>query len=65
VGRAGPELVNRVEGGEEVTITRDGRAAVRLDALRSRRADTELAQVDRTHELLIRARGAALRILSD
>jgi len=52
-----PELLNRVEGGEEVTITRHGKAVavlVRPDALRSRsRAVQEDA--DRVRGLLAAA----------
>jgi prevent-host-death family protein len=50
-----PELLSRVEGGEEITITRHGRPAavlVRPDALRSRRADAALEEAGRIHELL-------------
>jgi len=44
-GAALPELLSRVEDGEEVTITRHGRPVavlVRPDALRSRRARAAL-----------------------
>lgn len=55
-----PELLTRVEGGEEVTITRHGHAVavvVRPDALRSRRA---AGNVGRIHDLLTSARATAL-----
>jgi prevent-host-death family protein len=50
-----PELLTRVEDGEEVTITRHGRPVavlVRPDALRSRRAQAALDDAARIHELL-------------
>ena len=53
-----PELLNRVEDGEEVTITRHGRAVavlVRPDALRSRRAEAALDDAARIHDLLAEA----------
>jgi antitoxin (DNA-binding transcriptional repressor) of toxin-antitoxin stability system len=53
-----PELLSRVEGGEEITITRHGRTVavlVRPDVLRSRRADAALEDAERIHELLTRA----------
>ena len=53
-----PELLNRVEDGEEVTITRHGRAVavlVRPDALRSRRAEAALNDAARIHDLLAEA----------
>jgi prevent-host-death family protein len=53
-----PELLSRVEQGEEITITRHGRPAavlVRPDALRSRRADNTLHDAGRIHELLSQA----------
>jgi prevent-host-death family protein len=58
-----PELLSRVEGGEEITITRHGHPAavlVRPDALRSRRADAALEDAGRIHELLIQAAGEPL-----
>jgi prevent-host-death family protein len=58
-----PELLNRVEGGEEVTITRHGRAVavvVRPDALRSRRATATTARAEEIHDVLANARAAAL-----
>ena len=58
-----PELLTRVEGGEEITITRHGRAVavvVRPDALRSRRAERALAEADQIHQLLAEARTTPL-----
>ena len=58
-----PQLLSRVEGGEEITITRHGRPAavlVRPDALRSRRADAALEDAGRIHELLTQAAGEPL-----
>jgi prevent-host-death family protein len=60
-----PELLSRVEDGEEVTITRHGRAVavlVRPDALRSRRARCALDDADRIHELLTEAAATALPV---
>ena len=57
-----PELLNRVEDGEEVTITRHGRAVavlVRPDALRSRRAEAALDDAARIHDLLAEAAATA------
>jgi antitoxin (DNA-binding transcriptional repressor) of toxin-antitoxin stability system len=53
-----PELLSRVEDGEEVTITRHGRPVailVRPDALRSRRAASALDEAARIHDLLAEA----------
>jgi prevent-host-death family protein len=58
-----PELLNRVEDGEEVTITRHGRPVavlVRPDALRVRRAETVLEDAGRIHDLLAEAAAAPL-----
>jgi antitoxin (DNA-binding transcriptional repressor) of toxin-antitoxin stability system len=58
-----PELLNRVEGGEEVTITRYGRPVavlVRPDALRVRRAEVVLDEAARIHTLLAEAAAAPL-----
>jgi prevent-host-death family protein len=58
-----PELLTRVEEGEEVTITRHGRTVaviVRPDVLRSRRARAALDDADRIHELLTEAAATAL-----
>jgi prevent-host-death family protein len=54
-----PELLDRVETGEEVTITRHGRpvaVVVRPDSLRSRRADAALASATEIADLLAAAR---------
>lgn len=54
-----PEILDRVLAGEEVTITRHGRAVavvVRPDSLRVRRADPSLAEAQRLRELLDQAR---------
>jgi antitoxin (DNA-binding transcriptional repressor) of toxin-antitoxin stability system len=62
--RAGlPELLSRVDGGEEITITRHGRPVavlVRPDVLRARRAGAALDEADRIHELLAQAAAADL-----
>jgi prevent-host-death family protein len=53
-----PDLLSRVEGGEEVTITRHGRPVavlVRPDALRSRRARAALEGAETVHQLLTAA----------
>ena len=53
-----PELLNRVEDGEEVTITRHGRPVavlVRPDALRVRRAEVVLGEAAQIHKLLAEA----------
>jgi prevent-host-death family protein len=53
-----PELLSRVDGGEEITIIRHGRPVavlVRPDALRSRRADAALRDAGRIHELITQA----------
>ena len=58
-----PELLNRVEDGEEVTITRHGQPVavlVRPDALRVRRAETALDDAARIHDLLAEAAAAPL-----
>jgi antitoxin (DNA-binding transcriptional repressor) of toxin-antitoxin stability system len=58
-----PELLSRVEEGEEVTITRHGRPVavlVRPDALRRRRAGTALDDAERIHELIAQASAAPL-----
>jgi antitoxin (DNA-binding transcriptional repressor) of toxin-antitoxin stability system len=50
-----PDLLSRVEGGEEVTITRYGRPVavlVRPDALRSRRARAALDGAEAIHQLV-------------
>jgi prevent-host-death family protein len=53
-----PELLTRVQDGDEVTITRHGRAVAILvhpDALRSRRARAALDDAARIHDLLAEA----------
>jgi prevent-host-death family protein len=58
-----PELLNRVEDGEEVVITRHGRPVavlVRPDALRVRRAESALDDAGRIHALLAEAAAAPL-----
>lgn len=60
-----PELLSRVEDGEEVTITRHGRPVavlVRPNALRSRRARGALDDADRIHKLLTEAAATALPV---
>jgi antitoxin (DNA-binding transcriptional repressor) of toxin-antitoxin stability system len=57
-----PELLTRVEEGEEVTITRHGRPVailVRPDALRSRHAGAALEDAARIHDLLSEAAASA------
>jgi len=57
-----PELLTRVQAGEEVTITRHGRPVavlVRPDVLRSR-ADVIIESAGRLHQLLIGATDAEL-----
>lgn len=58
-----PELLNRVEEGEEVTITRHGRPVavlVRPDALRVRRAEVVLGEAAQIHDLLAEAAATPL-----
>jgi len=53
-----PELLTRVEAGEEVTITRHGKAVavvVRPDVLRPR-AQVVIDEAARLHEMLVAAR---------
>ncbi len=50
-----PEILDRVQAGEEVTITRHGKPVaivVRPDTLRARRADQALARAERLRQLL-------------
>jgi antitoxin (DNA-binding transcriptional repressor) of toxin-antitoxin stability system len=57
-----PEVLDRVAGGEEVTITRHGRpvaVVVRPDILWSRRAHGAFDDAERIHELLAEAASAA------
>lgn len=54
-----PELLDRVEAGHEVTITRHGKrvaVVVRPDRLRTRRADRALAAAESVGKLLERGR---------
>ena len=54
-----PAIVDRVLAGEEVTLTRHGRAVavlVRPDALRARRAGPSLESAARLHELVAAGR---------
>jgi prevent-host-death family protein len=59
-----PQILDRVLAGEEVTLTRHGKAVavvVRPDMLRARRADEALAAAERVRELLERGRTSPLR----
>jgi prevent-host-death family protein len=58
-----PGLLDRVEAGEEVTITRHGRPVavlVRPDALRVRRADEALEEAAAIHDAIVAGRGRPL-----
>ena len=58
-----PELLNRVDGGEEITIMRHGKPVaviVRPDTLRSRRAEAALAEARAIDVLLTAARAEPL-----
>jgi len=58
-----PAQLDRVEAGEEVSITRHGRVVavlVRPDVLAARRATAAWAAADRIEELLMRARDEPL-----
>ena len=58
-----PSVLDRVDKGEEVRITRHGRpvaVVVRPDALRSRRADQALRTADKTRAALEAGRRSAL-----
>jgi prevent-host-death family protein len=58
-----PELLTRVDEGEEITITRHGRPVavlVQPGVLRSRRADAVFAEAERVHDLLTAARAMPL-----
>jgi prevent-host-death family protein len=57
-----PDLLTRVEQGEEITVTRHGRAVavlVSVGALRSRRAGAALESAARVQELLAEAAATA------
>lgn len=59
-----PSQLDRVEAGEEVSITRHGRVVAVLvspDALEARRARTALKHADQIGELINRARQEPLR----
>jgi prevent-host-death family protein len=58
-----PDILDRVERGEEVTITRHGEpvaVVLRHDAVRTRRADQALADAERLRSMLERARSTSL-----
>jgi antitoxin (DNA-binding transcriptional repressor) of toxin-antitoxin stability system len=58
-----PEVLDRVERGEEITITRHGRPAavmLRPDAVRARRAERVIEQARDVAELVSAARGRPL-----
>jgi prevent-host-death family protein len=58
-----PEVLDRVDRGEEITITRHGRpvaVVVRPDALRSRRAEKALRTAEQTRLLLEAGRRSGL-----
>ena len=58
-----PQLLDRVEAGEEVTITRHGKAVavlIRPGALRARRADRSLARAEVIRDALDRGRQSTL-----
>jgi antitoxin (DNA-binding transcriptional repressor) of toxin-antitoxin stability system len=58
-----PQILDSVTGGEEVTITRHGKAVavvVRPDTLRVRRADAALDAAAGVHELLRNGRNKRL-----
>lgn len=58
-----PQLLTRVEAGEEITLTRHGReiaVIVRPDALRTRRAGPALDAAAKIHDRLDAARRASL-----
>ncbi len=59
-----PEILDRVQVGEEVTITRHGKpvaVVVRPDALRARRAEQALAAVERLRAVIEEGRTRPLR----
>lgn len=58
-----PQILDRVAGGEEITITRHGRAVavvVRPDIMWSRRAHAALTDAERLHEMLTEAAASPL-----
>ena|ERR1019366_4041123 len=59
-----PDVLDRVDKGEEVTITRHGRPVavlVRPDTLRSRRAEHALRTADKTRTALAVGRRSSLK----
>jgi antitoxin (DNA-binding transcriptional repressor) of toxin-antitoxin stability system len=61
-----PMLLERVQAGEEITLTRHGQAVaviVRPDTLRARRADGVLAAAARLHDLFEAGRRLPLPVL--
>ncbi len=59
-----PQILDRVLAGEEVTLTRHGKAVavvVRPDTLRVRRADEAFAAAERLRDVLARGRTSRLR----
>jgi antitoxin (DNA-binding transcriptional repressor) of toxin-antitoxin stability system len=60
-----PQILDRVDSGEEVTITRHGKPVavlVRPDRLRVRRADEALADAATVRDVLDRSRRTRLRV---
>jgi len=60
-----PQILDRVDSGEEVTITRHGKPVavlVRPDRLRVRRADEALADAATVRDVLDRSRRIPLRV---
>lgn len=58
-----PEILDRVERGEEITITRHGRPVavlLRPDAVRARRAEQTIDQAREVADLITAARGRTL-----
>ena len=54
-----PQILQRVQAGEEVTITRHGQpvgVVVRPDTLRARRASQWMSDADRVRDLIARGR---------
>jgi len=59
-----PEILDRVVAGEEVTLTRHGSpvaVVIRPDKLRTRRAETALAEATKVADLVIDGRRRKLR----
>jgi antitoxin (DNA-binding transcriptional repressor) of toxin-antitoxin stability system/predicted nucleic acid-binding protein len=58
-----PDVLTRVERGEQIVITRHGRpvaVVIRPDALRTRKAESIIGEAERVHDLLAAARSAPL-----